>query len=413
MVSIGVLGYGVVGSGVVELIQRNIGNLPSKIGDDLSVQKILVRNMGKYKENQNLLTDKFEELLNEDIQIIVEAMGGLNPAYHYVKKALEMKKHVVTANKDLIAAYGDELSGIAENNGVTLAYEASVGGGIPILRPIGESLAANEISQIVAILNGTTNFILTKMYEENRSYEDALKEAQALGFAEANPESDVMGYDAARKLAILSAIAYNRKIDWQEIPTEGICQLDKEDMDYARKQGCTIKLLAMSHMTDKGLYGAVRPVIVPSGGSLGKIENEFNGIFIKGDAVGEMMFTGKGAGKLPTASAVLGDIVHIIQNNKKEKKACTREKISVTGLWDMPGNWFLRIQTSERYKMMAVLGQLFQTCNIFAEEEKERGEVAVVVEVKNEEELNEKIEYLQSKLGIMNVKKIMKLGEKA
>jgi len=411
MIGIGVLGYGVVGSGVVELLQKNMDNFRTKINKEVSVKKILVRNPGKYMDNNHLLTDRIDEIMMEDVDIIVEVMGGLDPAYDYVKRALMMKKHVVTANKDLIAAYGDELTELADNNGVSLFYEASVGGGIPIIRPMSEYLASNEISQIMGILNGTTNFILSKMFKENMKYKEALAEAQRLGFAEANPESDVMGYDAARKLSILSSIAYHKKIDWQEMNIEGIANIDEYDIKYARKLGCRIKLLAFSNIINQQVFASVRPVMVNADSSIAKIENEFNGIIVQGDAIGSMMFTGKGAGKLPTASAVVGDILNILQNHKLTRGFQKNEKADISNLWNQPGEWLLRIDSDDRYATMGHVGGIFQENYFLVEDTKHRDEIVVLVKAENEQNLNNMLEGLKAISPVKSIKKMIKLGE--
>jgi homoserine dehydrogenase len=411
VVSIGVLGYGVVGSGVVDLLQKNSERLRQKLGVDLNVFKVLVRNLDKYKDVGPLLTIKEEDVIHEKVDIVIEVMGGIDPAYAYVKKALQMKKHVITANKDLVAAHGEELMALALENQVCFAYEASVGGGIPIIRPMTDSLAANEISQITAILNGTTNFILTKMFKEGMDYSDALREAQRLGFAEANPESDVMGYDAARKLSILSTLAYDQRINWQDIDVEGITEIDAHDMKYAKKLGCVIKLLAISKKSKDGVFAAVRPVMVSEKGPFGQIDNEFNGIRFEGDAIGEMMFIGKGAGKLPTASAVVGDIIHIVQNYKGKPGKVTPQGQRPSQKWEQPFQWMLRIKTNDRYKVMGSISELFAINNFMFDDAQDKGEVICVVELENEWSGYEKLQELQSKRYIQGIKKIMKLEE--
>ncbi|MBB6217397.1 homoserine dehydrogenase [Anaerosolibacter carboniphilus] len=411
MVSIGVLGYGVVGSGVVDLLQKNGDKLRQKLGVDLNVFKILVKNLDKHKGRSPLLTNKAEDVIHEKVDIVIEVMGGIDPAYAYVKKALVMKKHVITANKDLVAAHGEELMALARENQVCFAYEASVGGGIPIIRPMTDSLAANDISQIAAILNGTTNYILTKMYKENMDYKAALQEAQRLGFAESNPESDVMGYDAARKLSILSTLAYDQKIDWKEIDVEGITHIDAQDIKYAKKLGCVIKLLAISKKKGDGIFAAVRPVMVSEKGPFGQIDNEFNGIMFQGDAIGEMMFIGKGAGKLPTASAVVGDIVHIVQNHKGKYGKVIVERKQPCHKWENPFQWMLRIKTDDRYKVMGSISELFSINNFMFDDAQDKGEVICVVEIENELSGYEKLRHLEAQGYIKGIKKIMKLEE--
>jgi len=411
MTGIAILRNGTVGSGVEELINKNIKKIKDRTGEEIRIAKILVSDINNHlgQRDASLLTDKIEELFNEDIDIVVEAMGGINPAYDYIKKFLNMKKHVVTANKDLIAKHGEELLSLANKNQVKLHFEASVGGGIPILKPLSECLAGNEIQCVKGILNGTTNFILSKMYNENMGYDEALKIAQELGFAEANPESDVMGYDAARKLSILSTIAYGKKVDWQEIRTIGITEIDETDIQCAKEENCNIKLLAMSSKEDRGIYAAVRPVLVSRGSQIAKVEDEFNGISVEGDAVGDMFFYGKGAGKLPTASAVFGDIVDIIENKGRKMLFPVREKAEVYGLWKQKSEWMLRIKCKNRVEIMCALGELFSKCRFSNAKGKDGDEVVVFVESESEEMLDVMINKINNKNSILAVKKFIKL----
>ncbi|QGU96348.1 homoserine dehydrogenase [Clostridium bovifaecis] len=411
MTNIGILGNGTVGSGVVELINKNIKKLKERTGEEIRIAKILVKDINKHlgQSNANLLTDKIEELFSEDIDIVVEVMGGIEPTYEYIKRFLSMKKHVVTANKDLIAKHGEELLNIANENQVKLHFEASVGGGIPILKPLSECLAGNEIQNIRGILNGTTNFVLSKMYNENMSYSEALKIAQELGFAEANPESDVMGYDAARKLSILSTISYNKRVEWQDIVAIGITEINETDIKCAKEVNCNIKLLAMSSKEEEGIYAAVRPVLVNKGSQIGKVEDEFNGISIKGDAVGEMFFYGKGAGKFPTASAVFGDIVDIIENKGRKIAIPSKEKAEVYGLWKRKAQWMLRIKGEDRLGIMCSLGELFSKCRFSNEKGINGDEVISFVECESEEILDSIIEKLHSANSVIAVKKFIKL----
>jgi homoserine dehydrogenase len=396
MASIAVLGYGTVGTGIAELINKNRERFKKFTGEDLKISNILVRDLKKHKDKKDyeLLTDDINHIFENSVDIVVEVMGGITPAYEYVKRSLKLKKHVVTANKDLIAEHGKELLDLADKNGVTLNFEASVGGGIPILKPLMECLLGNEIISINAILNGTTNFILTKMHEEDMSYKEALKLAQELGFAEANPDSDVLGYDAARKLSILSTIAYNEKVDWKNINTEGITNLDIEDFKYAKTKGYIIKLLAISKKENDKVYASVKPVMIKANSELGKIENEINAIVIEGDAVGKVVFSGKGAGMLPTASSVFGDITDIIQNkNKKSLKFNEKEAVLET-TWNHNSNWFLRIKTADRISIMYNLTNCFKNCHIIANTSPNLEEVAAIVEAPNEDFVNSKLNEL-------------------
>lgn len=346
MAKVAIMGYGTVGSGLIELIDAN----REKQKNDIEITSILVKDINENKESAHvdILTEDVEKFFSADSDIIVELIGGLSPAYDYVKRALKLKKHVVTANKDLIATYGKELFKIANENNVSLKFEAAVGGGIPIIKPILETLCGNEINSIKAILNGTTNFILTKMSKEKISYNEALKEAQDLGFAEANPESDVMGYDAARKLAILSTLAFHKRVDWEKINIEGISKIDEDDIKYANKYGCKIKLIAEAFKESNGIYATVKPIMIDNNNLLANIDNEVNIVVLNGDEIGELSFIGKGAGKLPTGSAVYGDICDIINNRHVLVKSFNKEEAEINYYSNNTCNCILRIKTLDK-----------------------------------------------------------------
>ena len=414
MANIAMLGYGVVGSGVAELISRNRYKFKDKLNEELVISKILVRNVDKHLNNKNrgLLTENIEDIFNEKVDIIVEAMGGLNPSYEYIKRALNMKKHVVTANKDLMAERGYELLQLAKKNGVTIHFEASVGGGIPILKSMNECLVGNEIKSIRSILNGTTNFILSKMSNNGMSYEEALKLAQELGFAEANPESDVKGYDAARKLSILSTIAYNRRVDWKDINIEGITQIDSDDFRYAKMKRCSIKLLGISKISEDDIYASVMPVMVKQDSILGKIENEYNAILVEGDAVGDVMFSGKGAGMFPTASAVFADIADIVENKRERAITFSSEKASINKSWGLKSKWFLRIKTQNRVKIMESISSSFKSCYILSNSVSgNKEEVVAFVNADNEDLIDDYIEKVESEKQAQSVKKLLVLDK--
>ncbi|OAA83460.1 homoserine dehydrogenase [Clostridium ljungdahlii] len=414
MANIAMLGYGVVGSGVAELISRNRYKFKDELDEELVISKILVRNVDKHLNNKNrgLLTENIEDIFNEKVDIIVEAMGGLNPSYEYIKRALNMKKHVVTANKDLMAERGYELLQLAKKNGVTIHFEASVGGGIPILKSMNECLVGNEIKSIRSILNGTTNFILSKMSHSGMSYEEALKLAQELGFAEANPESDVKGYDAARKLSILSTIAYNRRVDWKDINIEGITQIDSDDFRYAKMKKCSIKLLGISKISEDDIYAAVMPVMVKQDSMLGKIENEYNAILVEGDAVGDVMFSGKGAGMFPTASAVFADIADIVENKREKTITFSSEKASINKSWNLKSKWLLRIKTQNRVEVIESISSSFKSCYILSNSVSgNKEEVVAFVNADNEDLIDDYIEKVKSEKNAQSVKKLLVLDK--
>lgn len=314
MINIAVLGYGVVGSGVVELLNKNSERISERAGDRIAVKRILDIRDFSDSPYSSLFTKDCNDIFNDDsISIVVETIGILNIAYEYTKRALETGKSVVTSNKELVATYGPELLKLAYGNRVHYLFEASVGGGIPIIRPLEQCLAANEINSITGILNGTTNYILTQMKKEGKEFADALKEAQQKGYAEANPTADIEGHDTCRKIAILSSIAYNRFVDSRNIHTEGISNISAADIEYAEAIGSSIKLLAVSRRTEEGVYIRVSPALISKHHPLANVEDVFNAILVNGDAVGDAMFYGRGAGKLPTASAVVADIIDIVR----------------------------------------------------------------------------------------------------
>lgn len=361
MVKIGLLGCGTIGSGVVELLGKEWCQK-----QQLSIEKILVRNLNKHNSTSYgyKLTNNFEDILKSDIDIVVEVMGGTDPAYFYVKQSLLQGRHVVTANKDLIARHGMELQKIAHQNGVRLLFEASVGGGIPIIKPLSESLAANNITEIRGIVNGTTNFILSRMGNSGRSYEAALKEAQQLGYAEASPEADVQGYDAARKLAILSSIAFQESVNYEDIYIEGITNITNDDISLAKYLGYSIKLLALSRRNRHGIMARVSPVMLKNAVPLAQVADVYNAIIVKGDAVGDVLFFGQGAGKLPTASAVVGDIFDIVRHNigncSPEDSALQDMPLAKVDMADSKSDFLIRLKPTHRFDAMNEIAGQFQ-----------------------------------------------------
>ena len=321
-IRIAILGLGNVGSGVWNILHTNRNEIIKRSGYEIEIAKILVRDLNKDRGVEipkGLLTSDIEEILNdEDIKIVVELIGGAGDAKDYMIRAMQAKKHVVTANKLVLANWGEELFSTAEREEVMFYYEASVGGGIPIIREINESLTANKIEQITGIINGTTNYILSKMTLEGMSFESALKEAQEKGYAEADPTSDVEGYDVVYKLAIMSSLAFGTRVHPDNIYREGISKVTSIDIEYAKKFGYVIKLLAIGKEEDNKLELRVHPSLVPATHPIANVNDAFNAIFIKGNAVGDLMLYGRGAGDLPTGSAVIGDIISILRNHENE-----------------------------------------------------------------------------------------------
>ena len=315
MKNIAIIGFGVVGSGVYEIIRKNGAVLEKNAGEKIDVLHILdIRDFGDHEES-HLFTKDFNDILNdENVDIVVETMGGIKFAYEYTKLALESGKSVVTSNKELVAAHGDEFFEIAKAKNVRYMYEASVGGGIPIIRPLANDLAANQVEEVAGILNGTTNYILTKMFKENDSFENALKTAQELGYAEKDPTADVDGLDACRKISILMSLVTGKKIESEKVRTEGIRHITAEDVTYAAAIGCTIKLIGCGFVKDGRVNASVEPMLVPDDNLLSGVENVFNAVTVKGNMVDTLLFYGRGAGKLPTASAVVADVCDIARN---------------------------------------------------------------------------------------------------
>ncbi len=311
-----VMGHGVVGSGVVELFYKNKDSIITRSGDEMDLKYILDIRDFPDLEYCDKFTKDFEQILNDpEVTVVAEVMGGLNPAYDYTKRLLLAGKSVVTSNKELVAAKGAELLGIAKEKNVSYLYEASVGGGIPIIRPISQCLAANDINEILGILNGTTNFIMTKMIREGMSFDDALALAQSLGYAERNPSADVDGHDACRKICILASLAFGKHVYPAQVHTEGITKITGEDVSYAGAADSVIKLIGRVKKQDDGrIQCSVGPVVLSKDSQLSSVDDVFNAIMVRGDATGDVMFYGKGAGKLPTASAVMADIIDCVKH---------------------------------------------------------------------------------------------------
>lgn len=320
-IQIGLMGLGTVGSGVVRLLRENAALIASRAGRAVFIKKILVRDKGKPRQvplDPELLTDRREEIVGDpDIGIVIEVMGGERPAREYLLEALGAGKSVVTANKELIAKHGPELFAAARESGVDLCFEASVAGGIPIIKPLKECLSANRIRELLGIINGTTNYMLTRMTQAGRNFHDVLDEAQRRGYAEPDPTSDIEGYDAAYKLSILASIAFETRVSPSEVYTEGIAKITPEDIQFARELGCCIKLLAVAKEADGQVEARVHPTMIPLAHPLAAVNDVFNAVFVRGDAVGELMFFGRGAGQMPTASAILADVVDAIWNRDR------------------------------------------------------------------------------------------------
>ena len=313
MVNVAILGFGVVGSGAAEVLTGNRAIIEKKLGTPVCVKRIL--DLREFPDSPfgHLVTHDFNDILNDpEISIVAEMMGGSHPAYDFTKACLEAGKSVVTSNKEVVARFGAELLDLAAKKGVRYLFEASVGGGIPIIRPMVNDLASNEIISVNGILNGTTNYILTQMLENGTAYEDALRDAQAKGYAEANPAADVEGLDAARKIVILAALSFGTLLSPDKIHCEGITKITAEDAEIAKALGCSVKLIGHTELVDGKVLAMVSPRMIPMANPLSGVSDVFNGILVDANMLGEAMFYGKGAGKLPTASAVIADVIDIV-----------------------------------------------------------------------------------------------------
>ena len=387
MTKIAVLGYGTVGSGVVQVLKTNASIITEKAGEEIEVKRVLDLRDFPGDPVQEIVTHEFTDIEQDDeISVVVETMGGTKPAYDFVKRSILAGKSVCTSNKALVADHGTELIRIAKEKGVHFFFEASVGGGIPILRPLNRCLVADELLSIDGILNGTTNFILTKMADEGSAYEDVLKEAQALGYAEADPTADVEGYDTCRKIAILTALAYGAQVDYEDITTIGISKITATDIAYAKKMGRVIRLLGSSRREDGRLYALVAPFMMGAENPLYSVNGVFNAIMVTGNMLGEVMFYGQGAGKEATASAVVTDIVEAVKNRDIAVEIrWDAEKQKVEPLDTMKNTFFIRLETSEKAKATEVFGDKTLIEGVAD------GEFALVTDTMTEKEFEEKI----------------------
>ncbi len=374
-INIGLLGLGTVGSGVYKILNRRKTALKRLVEADLSIKKVAIKDMRELKTrnlvkiDKKIVTTDAREIINDpDIDIVVEVIGGRNPARAFIKDAIGRGKHVVTANKEVLANFGEELFGLAEKKGVDLYFEASVGGGIPIIAPLKRGLVANKISQVKGIVNGTTNYVLTRMQEDGCSFRTALKEAQQEGFAERDATQDVEGGDAAAKIAILASIAFNARVTAGDVYKEGIARVLPQDIIYADEMGYVIKLLALAREDRDGLDVRVHPALIPVDHPLAGVSGVYNAIFVEGDAVGEVMFFGKGAGSMPAASAVVSDIVEVARNIQYErcgKIGCTCfENKPVKKIDDIVTSYYVLIQALDKSGVLAKISKAFGDADV-------------------------------------------------
>lgn len=365
-IQVGLLGLGTVGMGVYKLLRKRAETMDKTIGAQLEIKKILVHNKNKKREgvDETLLTDDWKEIIEDDeIQIVIEVIGGIEPAKTMILEALKAGKNVVSANKDLIAEEGKEIFDTAQAAGKDFLFEEAVAGGIPIIRPLKQCLAGNDLTDILGIVNGTTNYILTKMFEDGMEFSDALKKAQELGYAEADPTADVEGLDAGRKMAIMASIAFHSRVVFADVYTEGITKITAADIAYAKEFDSVIKLLGVARNTPEGIEVGVYPVMIARDHPLASVRDSFNAVFIHGDAVDDAMFYGRGAGEMPTASAVVGDVIDEARNIEygcSGRISCTcYQQLAVKDFGDVKNKFFLRMQVENCPGVLAQIAKVF------------------------------------------------------
>lgn len=421
-VKIAILGLGNVGSGVWKILNTNKKEIMKRSGYEIEVAKILVRDKEKERNlnfPKDILTTDYSDIIDdEDIRIVVEVMGGIEPAKEYMLQAIKRKKHVVTANKFVLATCGVELMNAAQEEGVMLYYEASVAGGIPVIHGISESLTANKIVQIMGIINGTTNYILTKMSQDGMEFDDALKEAQEMGYAEADPTSDIEAYDAMYKLAILSSLSFGSFIDINSIYREGITAIKSVDIQYAKEFGYVIKLLAIAKEEDGKLELRVHPAMIPAKHPLANVNDSFNAIFIKGNAVGDLMLYGRGAGDLPTGSAVVGDIIQVLRNNIDELIPAgldnKQPNSNVKSMDETKCEYYIRINVDDTPGTLGEIATIFGKNGVSLANVMQRGKLNVHVPVvfvtheTLEENVNNSISEIKNMPSVVEVENIIR-----
>ena len=403
MINIAVLGYGTIGSGVVEVLKTNGESIRKRAGDKINIKYVLDLREFPGDPIMEVLVHDVNIILNDpEVKIVVEVMGGINPAYSFVKEALYKGKSVITSNKELVAKHGAELLDIAKSRELNFLFEASVGGGIPIIRPLNQSLTADEIVEITGILNGTTNYILTKMSDEGVGFDDALKDAQALGYAEKDPTADVEGHDACRKIAILSSLAYGMQVDFEDIYTEGISDISDVDIMYAKALNARIKLFASSiREDDENVYAMVAPMMIRANHPLYSVNDVFNGIYVRGNVIGDVMFYGSGAGKLPTASAVVADVVDAAKHlDKNIWTIWSSKKLDLVNIDSVKHRFFVRVKKD--MNTIAGIKSLFGAVEEAPEIMKD--EIAFITPLITEKEMKEKKQDILGLVGSIRIR---------
>lgn len=407
VVKIALLGLGTVGSGVYKLIEEKGEEFEKRTGAKIQIEKILVHNLKKERPGVKkcLLTDQWKEIIeNDEIELVIEVMGGIEPAKAMILEALNAGKNVVTANKDLVAEHGKELFEAAERNQKDFLFEAAVAGGIPIIRPLKQCLAGNEISDVIGIVNGTTNYILTKMCEEGMDFQEALAKATELGYAEADPTADIEGYDAGRKVAIMASIAFHSRVTFDDVYTEGITKITAKDVEYAEEFGEVIKLLGVAHNTEEGIEVAVHPMMIPKEHPLASVRDSFNAVFVRSDAAGDTMFYGRGAGELPTASAIMGDVIDVIRDIQyhctgRISCTCYRET-PVKNFKEVKNKFYIRMLVDNKPGVLAAIASVFGVHKVSIArviqktKENDAAELVIVTEAVKEKHLEDALAHL-------------------
>lgn len=423
-VKVGLLGLGTVGTGVVRIVEGHQEDLKSRTGSPIVIEKILVQNRSKARsiaiQPDKLTENPYDIIHHPDIDVVIEVMGGVGHAKEYIMEALARGKHVVTANKDLMALHGPELLLKAEENGCDVLYEASVAGGIPIIRTLVDGFSSDRITKIMGIVNGTTNYILTKMSQEGASYQEVLKEAQQLGYAEADPTSDVEGLDAARKMTILSTLGFRTNVSLEDVSTKGISAVSSEDIAYAKRLGYELKLLGIAESQDDYISVTVEPTMVKKSHPIAAVNGVFNAVYVYGEAVGETMFYGPGAGELPTATSIVADLAAVVQNMQlgvnglqaariyKEKKLKSNEQIA--------SKYFLLLDVEDRAGVLARITQVFAEYEVSLESVLQQpdpsnpeAEIIVITHDANKAAMNKVLRAFESLDVIRQVKSVYRV----
>ncbi len=423
-IKIGMLGLGTVGTGVVRIVEGHQDDLLMQVGCPIQIEKILVQNLGKSRnikvENYKLTEDPWEIIDNPDIDVVIEVMGGIDLAKKYILACLDRGKHIVTANKDLMAQHGSEILMKAAEKGCDVLYEASVAGGVPILRTLVEGFSSDRITKIMGIVNGTTNYILSKMSQEGASYEDVLKEAQEMGYAETDPTSDVGGMDAAYKMTILGTLGFHTNIAFEDVEIKGITEITKEDILYGKRLGYEVKLLGIAERKDDLISLSVQPTMVKKSHPLASVNGVYNAVYVYGEAVGETMFYGPGAGAMPTATSIVADLVAVIKNLKlgvsgrramssyKQKKLKTSEQISE--------KYFILLHVDDKAGVLAKITQVFAEHEVSLEsvlqqpnDSNPKAEIIIITHDANKAKMNKVIEHFNRLDVIQQIKSIYRV----